>query len=165
MAVTGRCEMVRGTPSSDSSCEYKAYCCAQELKARSTSSQPIPRYTKQSPSLTLLTPRSAIMKFISSLLLFIAPITLALPTTLVTDAAVDQAIEARACYVRCGSTCYTSSQVSAALNQGYNYYAEGSEAGSSTYPHTYNNYEGFDFPVDGPYQEFPLKSSVYTGGV
>jgi hypothetical protein len=26
--------------------------------------------------------------------------------------------------------------------------------GSSSYPHTYNNYEGFDFPVSGPYQEF-----------
>jgi ribonuclease T1 len=35
-----------------------------------------------------------------------------------------------------------------------------------SYPHTYNDYEGFDFPVDGPYQEFPILSSfeVYTGG-
>jgi hypothetical protein len=31
--------------------------------------------------------------------------------------------------------------------------------------HQYNNYEGFNFPVSGPYQEFPIKSSgVYTGG-
>lgn len=29
----------------------------------------------------------------------------------------------------------------------------------------YHNYEGFDFPVSGPYQEFPIKTNgVYTGG-
>lgn len=28
-----------------------------------------------------------------------------------------------------------------------------------------SNYEGFDFPVPGPYQEFPIEESgVYTGG-
>ncbi len=28
-----------------------------------------------------------------------------------------------------------------------------------------SNYEGFDFIVSGPYQEFPIKSSgVYSGG-
>jgi len=28
-----------------------------------------------------------------------------------------------------------------------------------------SNREGFDFPIDGPYQEFPiLKSGVYDGG-
>ena len=42
----------------------------------------------------------------------------------------------------------------------------GSVAGSSTYPHKYNNYEGFDFPVTGPYEEFPILKSgaVYSGG-
>ena len=65
----------------------------------------------------------------------------------------------------CGSNSYTNAQINAALNAGYQYYSEGTEAGSSDYPHTYNNYEGFDFPVDGPYQEFPLlESGVYTGG-
>ncbi|KAG8419417.1 hypothetical protein J3458_004285 [Metarhizium acridum] len=35
-----------------------------------------------------------------------------------------------------------------------------------TYPHRYNNYEGFDFPVDGPYNEFPILKSgrIYSGG-
>ncbi|KAK7975619.1 poly(ADP-ribose) polymerase and DNA-Ligase zn-finger domain-containing protein, partial [Apiospora arundinis] len=34
-----------------------------------------------------------------------------------------------------------------------------------TTPHTYNNYEGFNFRVDGPYQEFPIKTNgLYTGG-
>lgn len=105
------------------------------------------------------------MKFLSSLLVLLAPVALALPTSVTTDAPEVAAIEARQCYVQCGSTCYTSSQVTAARNKGYSYYSQGTQAGSSTYPHTYNNYEGFDFLVSGPYQEFPLKTSgVYTGG-
>ena len=32
-----------------------------------------------------------------------------------------------------------------------------------TDPHVYNNYEGFDFPVDGTYYEFPiLESGQFT---
>lgn len=65
----------------------------------------------------------------------------------------------------CGNNYYSSGQVSGALNQGYNYYENGETAGSDSYPHTYNNYEGFDFPVSGPYQEFPIEESgVYSGG-
>ncbi|CAO2655212.1 Nn.00g102760.m01.CDS01 [Neocucurbitaria sp. VM-36] len=102
------------------------------------------------------------MKFLSSLLLFIAPVALALPTSVITEAPVEQALDARQCYVTCGSTCYTSAQVTAARNRGYSLYQSGSQAGS--YPHTYNNYEGFDFLVTGPYQEFPLKTSgLFTG--
>lgn len=63
----------------------------------------------------------------------------------------------------CGSTSYSAAQVSAASQQACSYYKDGKKAGS--YPHTYNNYEGFNFRVAGPYQEFPIKSSgVYTGG-
>ncbi|KAF1944729.1 ribonuclease-domain-containing protein [Clathrospora elynae] len=107
------------------------------------------------------------MKFLASLLFFIAPITLALPTSVITEAPVeDAAIDARqSCYVKCGSTCYTSAQASAARTAGYKFYSQDTEAGSSTYPHTYNNYEGFTFLVKGPYQEFPLRTSgAYTGG-
>ncbi|CAI9636798.1 ribonuclease-domain-containing protein [Alternaria burnsii] len=107
------------------------------------------------------------MKFLINALLLIAPVALALPTSAPTEEAVEiAAVEARqSCYVRCGSTCYTSAQVTTARNAGYNYYRQGDEAGSSTYPHTYNNYEGFDFLVSGPYQEFPLRTSgAYTGG-
>ncbi|KAL1797788.1 hypothetical protein ACET3X_004394 [Alternaria dauci] len=107
------------------------------------------------------------MKFLINALLFIAPIALALPTSAPAEEAVEiAAVEARqSCYVRCGSTCYTSAQVTAARNSGYNYYTQGGQAGSSNYPHTYNNYEGFDFLVSGPYQEFPLRTSgAYTGG-
>ncbi|KAJ4990074.1 ribonuclease [Stagonosporopsis vannaccii] len=106
------------------------------------------------------------MKFLS-LLALIAPVALALPTSVVTEAPVeDAALEARqSCYVKCGSTCYTSAQVTAARNSGYNYVKQGGTAGGSTYPHKYNNYEGFDFLVGGTYYEFPLKTGgVYTGG-
>ncbi|RMZ71170.1 guanyl-specific ribonuclease f1 [Pyrenophora seminiperda CCB06] len=107
--------------------------------------------------------KSPIMKFLASLLLAIAPIALALPTSVVTE---NTAVEARQnCYTTCGSVCYTQAQVNTALKAGVNYYNNNDEAGSSTYPHQYNNYEGFDFPVNGPYQEFPLKKSgAYTGG-
>ncbi|KAI4650167.1 uncharacterized protein J4E79_009434 [Alternaria viburni] len=107
------------------------------------------------------------MKFLTNILLFIAPIALALPTSVSEEANVEiAAVESRqSCYVKCGSTCYTSSQVSAARSAGYKLYQAGDEAGSSTYPHRYNNYEGFDFLVSGPYEEFPLRTSgAYTGG-
>jgi hypothetical protein len=106
------------------------------------------------------------MKFLSSLLLLIAPVALALPTSVITEAPVENELEARqSCFVRCGSVCYTSAQLTSARNAGYNYYNTGGQAGSSNYPHTYNNYEGFDFLVTGPYQEFPVRTSgVYTGG-
>lgn len=99
------------------------------------------------------------MKFLTSILLLVAPIALALPTS-------DATLEVRqSCYVQCGNTCYSSNQIQAALNAGFNYYSNDDQAGSSTYPHRYNNYEGFDFPVSDPYQEFPLKTSgVYSGG-
>ncbi|KUJ06437.1 ribonuclease-domain-containing protein [Mollisia scopiformis] len=65
----------------------------------------------------------------------------------------------------CGDTVYSSDDVSTCANAAYSYYSEDSTAGGSTYPHTYNNYEGFSFPVDGPYLEFPLESgSAYDGG-
>lgn len=103
------------------------------------------------------------MQFITSLLLLLTPVALALPTSVVTEAEAE--IETRQCFVTCGSTCYSSSQVSAARSKGYSYYQSNSQAGSSSYPHTYNNYEGFDFLVSGPYQEFPLRTSgAYTGG-
>ncbi|CAJ2506496.1 Uu.00g006260.m01.CDS01 [Anthostomella pinea] len=63
----------------------------------------------------------------------------------------------------CGSNSYTAAQVNSASQKAYSYYQAGTDA--DDYPHTYNNYEGFSFPVSGPYLEFPiLKSGVYTGG-
>jgi hypothetical protein len=60
---------------------------------------------------------------------------------------------------------YSASQVSAAVNQGCKYSKAGTQVGSGDYPHRYNNYEGFDFRVTGPWQEFPIsRSGVYTGG-
>ncbi|EKG17984.1 Guanine-specific ribonuclease N1/T1 [Macrophomina phaseolina MS6] len=74
-------------------------------------------------------------------------------------------LEVRQSATTCGSTSYTAAQVRAAANAACSYYNQGGTAGGSTYPHTYNNYEGFDFPVNGPYQEFPLqKGGAYDGG-
>lgn len=105
------------------------------------------------------------MKFLSILAL-IAPVAFSLPTSVVEAPVEDAALDARACYITCGSTCYTSAQVSAARTAAAKYVKAGTVAGSSTYPHKYNNYEGFDFLVGGTYYEFPLKTSgVYTGGM
>lgn len=107
------------------------------------------------------------MKFLSMLALM-APLAFALPTSVASSAAVEDAVlETRqSCYVKCGSTCYTSAQVSSARSAAYSYVKSGGVAGSSTYPHKYNNYEGFDFLVGGTYYEFPLKTGgVYTGGM
>ncbi|KAJ3579851.1 hypothetical protein NPX13_g708 [Xylaria arbuscula] len=71
-------------------------------------------------------------------------------------------IEERAA-TTCGSTYYTATQVNQAAQKACTYYTAGTTANS--YPHTYNNYEGFSFTVAGPYLEFPmLTSGVYTGG-
>lgn len=42
--------------------------------------------------------------------------------------------------------------------------SSGEQIGSNNYPHQYNNFEGFDFRVSGPWQEFPLTRGGYTGG-
>jgi hypothetical protein len=94
------------------------------------------------------------MKFTIASLPFLAFLSSALPT-----------LNTRQSATVCGSNHYTASQVSAAANAADNYVAQGTEAGSSTYPHKYNNYEGFSFPVSGPWYEFPiLESKVYNGG-
>ncbi|OAQ99906.1 hypothetical protein LLEC1_03227 [Akanthomyces lecanii] len=65
----------------------------------------------------------------------------------------------------CGTVYYSASQVDSASQAACQYVQNGGTAGGSTYPHKYNNYEGFDFPVNGPYYEFPIKSGgAYTGG-
>ncbi|PNY23811.1 Guanyl-specific ribonuclease F1 [Tolypocladium capitatum] len=66
----------------------------------------------------------------------------------------------------CGNTSYSDAQITAAANAACKFVKSGGHAGKSTYPHKYNNLEGFNFPVNGPYFEFPILSSgrVYTGG-
>lgn len=70
------------------------------------------------------------------------------------------------CAETCGSTCYTSDDISAAQAKGYQLYQDGQTEGSDDYPHQYKDYEGFSFPVSAPYYEFPILSSedVYDGG-
>ncbi|PVH86897.1 ribonuclease-domain-containing protein [Cadophora sp. DSE1049] len=65
----------------------------------------------------------------------------------------------------CGSVYYTAAAVNAASQKACSYYKAGSAPGG--YPHTYNNYEGFNFGgLAGPYQEFPILASgaLYSGG-
>lgn len=67
----------------------------------------------------------------------------------------------------CGSTSYSAGAVDAASSASCQHVRNGDKAGSSTYPHKYNNYEGFNFKgLSGPFYEFPILSSgkVYTGG-
>lgn len=52
-------------------------------------------------------------------------------------------VEKRQSATTCGSTYYSASQVRAAVNQGYDYYASNQQVGSNEYPHTYSNWEGF----------------------
>ncbi|OCK93132.1 putative extracellular guanyl-specific ribonuclease T1 [Cenococcum geophilum 1.58] len=96
------------------------------------------------------------LKPLTGIFLLLATPVLSLPTML----------EARDCTTTCGSNCYSSDQVSAALDAGCSYYQDGTTAGDSKYPENYNDYEGFSFGgVSGPYLEFPiLESGVYSGG-
>jgi hypothetical protein len=68
------------------------------------------------------------------------------------------------CFETCGTVCYSQKTINAAVAAGYKLYKEKKENGN--YPHTENNYEGFDFNVTGPYQEYPVMSSfvAYNGG-
>ncbi|KAG4429138.1 hypothetical protein IFR05_015381 [Cadophora sp. M221] len=96
---------------------------------------------------------------------YLLPLTLLLTTALSNPLPLAVDLETRQSATTCGSTSYTVTDTRNCKNTAYNYYQQGTTAGSSSYPHTYNNYEGFDFPVSGPYQEFPLKKGgAYTGG-
>ncbi|KAI0405351.1 guanine specific ribonuclease N1 [Xylaria palmicola] len=92
-----------------------------------------------------------------------------LPILLVAVSAVTvsgAAIEKRqSCAKTCGTVCYTQADIDEAVAQGYGYHEDGETVGSNDYPHQYNNYEGFDFPDEGPWYEFPILSSnePYTG--
>ncbi|KAL5342791.1 guanyl-specific ribonuclease Pc [Aspergillus crustosus] len=72
--------------------------------------------------------------------------------------------QVKSCAYTCGGVCYTSSAVSRAANEGYDYVSAGDDV--NNYPHVYQNYESFPFPVDPTYYEFPILSSgsLYSGG-
>ncbi|OAP59298.1 hypothetical protein AYL99_06596 [Fonsecaea erecta] len=72
----------------------------------------------------------------------------------------------QSCVETCGDVCYWQSDIDAAVSKGYSLYQDGQTEGSDDYPHQYNDYEGFDFSVDGPYYEFPILDDfkVYDGG-
>lgn len=73
---------------------------------------------------------------------------------------------AQSCAETCGSTCYYQTTIDAAVAKGYSLFQSGKTLGSDKYPHEYNDYEGFDFSVEGPWYEFPILNTfkVYAGG-
>ncbi|KAL1964373.1 hypothetical protein VTN77DRAFT_7058 [Rasamsonia byssochlamydoides] len=85
-------------------------------------------------------------------------------TPLLLAAGASAAALKRQCAAVCGKDCYSQDEINAALQQGYSLEQNGEEAGD--YPHEYKDYEGFNFPVSGPYYEFPILAdgSVYDGG-
>lgn len=67
----------------------------------------------------------------------------------------------------CGNTFYSAQAVDAANKAACKYVNDDETAGSSSYPHQYKNFEGFEFKgLSGPFYEFPILSSgkVYSGG-
>ncbi|KAL8827954.1 MAG: hypothetical protein Q9170_006802 [Blastenia crenularia] len=93
-------------------------------------------------------------------------ILLALALSTLTLANPINPLERRQCVDTCGSTCYYQSDINEAVAQGCNYLKKGQTVGSGSYPHVYNDYEGFNFPSASPWYEFPILSSYnpYTGG-
>ncbi|KAK8220222.1 guanyl-specific ribonuclease F1 [Phyllosticta capitalensis] len=104
-----------------------------------------------------------IKTLLTSALVASIPLALASPTAMPKEDSPK--LVSRQSATTCGSTSYSASQVSAAVSAGCSYYESGETVGSNDYPHTYNNYEGFDFAVSGTYQEWPLLTSgTYSGG-
>ena len=70
------------------------------------------------------------------------------------------------CAATCGTVCYYQTAIDRAVDEGCALYQAGETEGSNIYPHAYNDNEGFDFPVSGPYQEFPILNNFdeYDGG-
>ncbi|RDW68111.1 ribonuclease-domain-containing protein [Coleophoma cylindrospora] len=95
----------------------------------------------------------------------INPLTILLLLPLSLASPINPNLEGRQSATTCGSVAYTVKDTTNCRNAAYSYYGQGGTAGGSTYPHTYNNYEGFSFSVSGTYLEFPLvKNGAYSGG-
>ena len=114
-------------------------------------------------------------QLLTSIVLTLTPV-LALPPGLPTDKKLaspsfwpreyNPFTKRQACVETCGKVCYWQDDIDAAVSKGYSLHQSGQTLGSDKYPHQYNDNEGFKFPVDGPWYEFPILSSfqVYTGG-
>lgn len=66
----------------------------------------------------------------------------------------------------CGNVFHPAARTNAASVRACNLWRAGTTVGTNRYPHTFNNREGFNFAVGGPYVEFPVMASgaIYTGG-
>ncbi|KAK4198929.1 putative guanyl-specific ribonuclease [Triangularia verruculosa] len=98
-----------------------------------------------------------------------------------TDVEAAPALQERACAYTCGTVCYQTSHITAARNKGHQLRLAGQNISQSpflirgavninqasdSYPHRYNNYEGFNFPTPAPWYEYPIMKTyaVYNGG-
>ncbi|KAK5325166.1 hypothetical protein LTR93_004643 [Exophiala xenobiotica] len=72
----------------------------------------------------------------------------------------------QSCVDTCGSACYWQSDIDTAVQKGYSLHESGDTVGDNDYPHEFDDREGFDITVSGPWYEYPILSSyeVYTGG-
>lgn len=72
----------------------------------------------------------------------------------------------QSCVDTCGSTCYWQEDIDAAVQKGFSLHQSGDTLGDNDYPHEFDDREGFDISVSGPWYEFPILSSyeVYSGG-
>ncbi|KAK1589823.1 Ribonuclease/ribotoxin [Colletotrichum navitas] len=90
------------------------------------------------------------------------PVAPAVPPKPVAPAVPAERLQKRS--ITCGSTTYSAAQVNAASNAACNHVRAGTVTRRTPYPHRYDNNEGFNFQVPGPYYEFPLKASgIYHG--
>ncbi len=73
-------------------------------------------------------------------------------------------LQLRQCADTCGNTCYSNSDIDAAVQQGYSDLQSGSDP--DKYPHQSKDYQGFRFPDPAPFYEFPIlsKERPFSGG-
>ncbi|KAK4174851.1 putative guanyl-specific ribonuclease [Triangularia setosa] len=105
----------------------------------------------------------SLSEFLSALVTLLSVIAVsAAPVS--TEAEAAPVLEERACAYTCGTVCYQTSHITAARNKGHTLRLAGQTINS--YPHRYNNYEGFNFPTPAPWYEYPIMKTynVYTGG-
>ena len=68
--------------------------------------------------------------------------------------------------ITCADDPFMTVDITKASTKGCELFKAGEQIGKNDYPHRFNNREGFDFVVEGPYQEYPIMANleIYDGG-
>lgn len=68
--------------------------------------------------------------------------------------------------ITCANDPFVTVDINKASAKGCELFQAGEQIGKNDYPHRFNNREGFDFLVEGPYQEYPIMADleIYDGG-